>query len=167
MTAVFAGAAPALTAEHVAGAPSARSEPSTSRLRVHVEDSSDLVKRATALTQRNSATTTRIVNLGILLSRMEGLTRDEIAGMLAVKPVRLTAWVHQTQSIPSPKGDRIASLLRLTDQLHRVIERRGTARWFHLSIPELGGQSPMERICAGDLDEVAKLVESYLDPAYT
>jgi len=156
-----------LTSPHLRGAPAARTSPDTEPQRVHIDDQESLAKGSVSVRHRNTATTARIVDLGIFLSRVEGLDEAEIALILHVKPRRLTAWIHQQESIPGKAGLRIASLLRIVDKMHQVIEPRGTSRWFRLPMPELGGLSPIEDLSRGGLARVDSLVDRYLDPSYT
>lgn len=166
MTAVFAEPRPETTAAHVARGPRMPLAGDSQGKRVHVEDGAVLSRRAAEHARRSRATIERIVDLGLLLARLDGLERDEIASILHVSPTKLTALVRQTESIKGSQGDRVAQVLRVVDELHKVIERRGTARWFRLPIPELGGRTPLDALAHGQHDRVEALVRSYFDPSY-
>lgn len=167
MTAVFAEPRPETTAAHVAGGPRMPRSGDAQEKRVHVEDGAVLSRRAAEHARRSRATVERIVDLGLLLARLDGLERDEIALILHVSPTKLTALVRQTDSISTSQGERVAQALGIVDELHKVIERRGTARWFRLPIPELAGRTPIDALAHGKYDQVEALVRSYLDPSYT
>lgn len=129
----------------------------------------DLAKRATVLARQNEATRAREVDLGLLLARMEGVDRADVASMIGTSTKRLAAYAHHLQPIPANQGDRIAELLRILCDLHLVIDRRATSRWLHLEVPALGGHTPIGELQRGreGLERVARLVKSYLDPSYS
>lgn len=63
--------------------------------------------------------------------------------------------------------DNIEIVCKIIDNLTQVIEPDGISRWFNLSIPALGGLTPIEAFERGKGEEVLQVTESYLDPSYS
>lgn len=142
----------------------------TSESEVQLDEPSDLdvlAKRATQAARQSEGAAARAVNLGLLLSRVNGMSLDEVALMLHVKPDRLRARLHSPEALPETLGKRTEAILGILRQLHQVVDPRGTARWFRLSMPELDGRTPLDELAKGrNYDRVEALVQSYLDPSY-
>jgi hypothetical protein len=119
------------------------------------------------LRRRNQETVDRLIALRIVMSRAVGLRFEEVAEILNVRPQRLQAWLHETQTIPNSAYPRIVMVEKLLRTLHSVIKPEGTGRWFALPIPRLDGVTPLDAIRAGHLEAVWQLVESYTDPSFT
>jgi hypothetical protein len=114
----------------------------------------------------NQATIDRLVALRLVMSSLKGLSFDEAAVVLEVKPDRLRRWLHEIESMPSGRESRVRTVLESVRLLHSVIQPAQTAWWFHLRIPALKEQTPLEAVAEGHLDQVVQLIRSYVDPSF-
>jgi hypothetical protein len=117
--------------------------------------------------QRNQATLDRLIALRLVMARSVGLSFDEVALMLGVRPERLRAWLHETTSIPASSEPSIFATERMLRLLGSVVRPRATARWFRRPIPRLDNMTPLDAITAGHIAAVMRLVESYADVSFT
>lgn len=114
----------------------------------------------------NQATVDRTLALRLLLAELRGVSFEEAADLLDVRPTRLRGWLHETESMPAGKEARVAELLECVRLLHGVVKHAATGWWFHLPIPALGARTPLDAIREGDLELVVSVVKSYLEPVF-
>lgn len=106
----------------------------------------------------------RIVGLLTVLGQLDGVPFREAAEILRVHPQRLERWIHLTETIPEQKAESVRQLADVLRALHRVLDRRATARWLHTPIPSLGAATPFDLMVRGDLPIVVGLTSSYIQP---
>ena len=69
--------------------------------------------------------------------------------------------------LPSPEDAQIVlTVLDTLRKLHHVMGENYSRDWWSTSMAELGGRTPGDAVVEGDHDEVARLVDSFLEPGF-
>lgn len=107
----------------------------------------------------------RGITVRMTLAWLDGMTLDEAGIVVGVPAETLRRWLHGERIEPR-RQERIDRSFHLVRKLRMTLEGPAVAWWFRTEDPALGGMSPLEAIRRGRIDEVAALVDSYLDPSY-
>lgn len=117
------------------------------------------------LAQGPSATQ-RARKLGVLLAMLEGVSFAEAAELLDQKPQRLADMLHGRTPVPGSLQKRLDALAEVVANLHQVLDPGAIPRWLDVDAPNLRGGSPRQAIKRGRMDDVLRLVRSYVDPSF-
>jgi len=126
----------------------------------------DLAKAVTRLRHTNAATRQRVHTLQLVMAGLEGITFEEAARLLDVRPERLAGWLQESESIPKSREHLIADLHEILRRLHQLVPRANTGRWLRLPIPALGGVTPYEALLAGRTQDVLRVTERYTESSF-
>ena len=109
----------------------------------------------------------RMIDLQILLARLEGVTFDEAAALLRTSSKQLTRWLHGVNAVPKNKAADVLVLAEALRLLHQVLDPFATSRWLDVTIPDLNGRTPRSVIEAGHADRVLALARTYVDQSFS
>jgi endonuclease III len=112
---------------------------------------------------QNAGVRERSTSLHVTLAHLDGMTFDEAADLLNLKPENLKRYVHG-HSLPRTMAPRIEMLGEILRNLHRVIRPSATVRWLHTEIPDLDGMTPATALKKRKYEEVLELTKSYTGP---
>lgn len=104
--------------------------------------------------------------LGLLISRLEGLTCLEISTVVGMDEEELRGVLHKETSLKPDAHQRIERLFMITEKLRSLMQHRVIGWWYRTSDPELNGQSPLELLKADRIADLEKVVNSYFDTSY-
>lgn len=128
--------------------------------------SADVEKALMRMRQTSTSTLQRVHTLRLVMAGLEGITFEEAARLLDVRPSRLAAWLQGTGSIPKSKDRLLADLYEMLRLLHQLVPRAQTGRWMRLPIPALGGTTPYDALVQGRVQEVLRVTQRYTESSF-
>lgn len=107
------------------------------------------------------------VALRILAARLRGLRFSEAARVAGLKPSHMARILHGDLLLQPSKAIQVDRMLVLTQRLALTLQEDAIGEWFMTEIPALGDLTPLQAIERHRIDDVEKVVESYLDFSYS
>lgn len=104
--------------------------------------------------------------LGLLMAQLEHVDLDDVCALLKVKRPILIQYLHGDSSIPESKIEYWEKLSRMLRALHGVLKSEATSKWLHQPLTDLSNSTPLRYVVKGRLDDVLRVANSYLDPAF-
>lgn len=125
----------------------------------------DLQAELKRMRSTNQASRARAHTLRLVMAGLDGLTFDEAATLLDVRPSRLAAWLHG-ETIPKTSDKRLAMMWEVLRHLHQLVPRANTGRWLRLPIPALGEVTPYEALVDGRVEDVLRVTQRYAESSF-
>jgi hypothetical protein len=106
-------------------------------------------------------------NLRAVLGRLDNLPYSDAARMLGTTDSRLQRWLHDRESMPANREERIQEIAEVLVELEQVLARHAFGTWLRTSISALEGRTPLEEIRRSGSRRVIEVIRSYRDTSFT
>ena len=124
-------------------------------------EADQMTKKLRAIRQRNGATRDRLVDVRLIMAWLEGVSIDDVAILLDVRPERVPRWLREEESIPGTKHRRIKEVAELLIAVRQLVAPSALSDWLHLSLTRLDGASPIVAIAHGRMPDVLAVARAY------
>lgn len=96
-----------------------------------------------------------------------GLTDADIARATGAAPSTARAWLAGTRNPTGERAERLIELSALVERLQRVMGSSYIPAWLRRPIEALDDREPLDLLASGEFREIANVISSLEDAAFT